>query len=118
MRFVFFQLLGIITFCLVLYFYKQRNANYLVLILLLVALLGRTITQHMLSVEPIVYKEVINIPITKIMELCPLGSVTVITVKAVSGMIVLSILGPLQLSYPIFYVMFVCMVATVVFQAS
>lgn len=55
---------------------------------------------------------------TKIMVLCPLGSVTVITVKAVSGMIVLSILGPLQLSYPIFYVMFVCMVASVVFQAS
>uniref|UniRef100_A0A671M196 NIPA-like protein 3 n=1 Tax=Sinocyclocheilus anshuiensis TaxID=1608454 RepID=A0A671M196_9TELE len=80
-----FSLLGIITFCLVLYFYKQRNANYLILILLLVALLG---------------------------------SVTVITVKAVSGMIVLSILGPLQLSYPIFYVMFVCMVATIVFQAS
>uniref|UniRef100_A0A671KWG1 NIPA-like protein 3 n=1 Tax=Sinocyclocheilus anshuiensis TaxID=1608454 RepID=A0A671KWG1_9TELE len=52
------------------------------------------------------------------LDLCPLGSVTVITVKAVSGMIVLSILGPLQLSYPIFYVMFVCMVATIVFQAS
>uniref|UniRef100_A0A672N207 NIPA like domain containing 3 n=1 Tax=Sinocyclocheilus grahami TaxID=75366 RepID=A0A672N207_SINGR len=83
--FLLYLLLGIITFCLVLYFYKQRNANYLVLILLLVALLG---------------------------------SVTVITVKAVSGMIVLSILGPLQLSYPIFYVMFVCMVATIVFQAS
>lgn len=30
----------IITFCLVLYFYKQHNANYLMLILLLVALLG------------------------------------------------------------------------------
>lgn len=43
----FFQLLGIITFCLVLYFYKQRNANYLVLILLLVALLGKTITQRL-----------------------------------------------------------------------
>jgi len=55
---------------------------------------------------------------TKIMEVCVLGSVTVITVKAVSGMIVLSISGPLQLAYPIFYVMFVCMVATVVFQAS
>uniref|UniRef100_A0A8C1PMI3 NIPA like domain containing 3 n=1 Tax=Cyprinus carpio TaxID=7962 RepID=A0A8C1PMI3_CYPCA len=83
--FLLYLLLGIITFCLVLYFYKQRDANYLVLILLLVALLG---------------------------------SVTVITVKAVSGMIVLSILGPLQLSYPIFYVMFICMVATIVFQAS
>ncbi|XP_056623682.1 NIPA-like protein 3 [Triplophysa dalaica] len=80
-----YLLLGIIAFCLILYFYKQWNANYLVLILLLVALLG---------------------------------SVTVITVKAVSGMIVLSVRGPLQLSYPIFYVMFVCMVATVFFQAS
>ncbi|KAI4897037.1 hypothetical protein NFI96_014394 [Prochilodus magdalenae] len=83
--FLLYLLLEIITFCLILYFYKQRNANYLVLILLLVALLG---------------------------------SVTVITVKAVSGMVVLSIQGSLQLSYPIFYVMFVCMVATVVFQAS
>ncbi|XP_065144314.2 NIPA-like protein 3 [Paramisgurnus dabryanus] len=83
--FLLYSLLGIITFCLILYFYKQRNANYLVLILLLVSLLG---------------------------------AVTVITVKAVSGMIVLSVIGPLQLSYPIFYVMFVCMVASVVFQAS
>ncbi|KAF5895328.1 NIPA-like protein 3, partial [Clarias magur] len=46
------------------------------------------------------------------------GSVTVITVKAVAGMVVLSIQGSLQLSYPIFYVMFVCMVATIFFQAS
>ncbi|KAL7873660.1 hypothetical protein AOLI_G00127310 [Acnodon oligacanthus] len=83
--FLLYLLLEIITFCLVLYFYKQRSANYLVLILLLVALLG---------------------------------SVTVITVKAVSGMVVLSIQGSLQLSYPIFYVMFVCMVATIIFQAS
>ncbi|XP_060790759.1 NIPA-like protein 3 [Neoarius graeffei] len=80
-----YLLLEIITFCLVLYFYKQHNANYLVLIVLLVALLG---------------------------------SVTVITVKAVAGMIVLSIQGSLQLSYPIFYVMFVSMVATIFFQAS
>ncbi|KAI5102719.1 NIPA-like protein 3, partial [Silurus meridionalis] len=80
-----YLLLEIITFCLVLYFYKQHNANYLVLILLLVALLG---------------------------------SVTVITVKAVAGMVVLSIQGSLQLSYPIFYVMFVCMVASIFFQAS
>lgn len=34
------QLLEIIAFCLLLYFYKQRNANYLVVVLLLVALLG------------------------------------------------------------------------------
>ncbi|XP_040055163.1 NIPA-like protein 3 [Gasterosteus aculeatus] len=79
-----YMLLEIVTFCLLLYFYKQRNANYLVVILMLVALLN---------------------------------SVTVITVKAVSGMLVLSIEGSMQLDYPIFSVMFVCMVASVVFQA-
>ena len=45
------------------------------------------------------------------------GSVTVITVKAVSGMLVLTFEGTMQLDYPIFSVMFVCMVASVVFQA-
>ncbi|XP_008294497.1 NIPA-like protein 3 [Stegastes partitus] len=79
-----YLLLEIITFCLLLYFYKQRGANYLVIILMLVALLG---------------------------------SVTVITVKAVSGMLVLSVEGNMQLDYPIFSVMLVCMVASVVFQA-
>ncbi|KAI3367639.1 hypothetical protein L3Q82_026485 [Scortum barcoo] len=79
-----YLLLEIITFCLLLYFYKQHQANYLVIILMLVALLG---------------------------------SVTAITVKAVSGMLVLTIEGTMQLNYPIFSVMFVCMVASVVFQA-
>lgn len=79
-----YMLLEIITFCLLLYFYKQCSANYLVIILLLAALLG---------------------------------SVAVITVKAVSGMLVLTIEGTMQLNYPIFTVMFVCMVASVVFQA-
>ncbi|KAL7379918.1 hypothetical protein ABVT39_008453 [Epinephelus coioides] len=79
-----YLLLEIITFCLLLYFYKQRSANYLVVILMLVALLG---------------------------------SVTVITVKAVSGMLVLTIEGNMQLDYPIFSAMFVCMVASVIFQA-
>lgn len=45
-----------------------------------------------------------------------LGSVTVISVKAVSGMLVLTIEGTMQLNYPIFSVLFVCMVASVVFQ--
>ncbi|XP_061650097.1 NIPA-like protein 3 isoform X1 [Phyllopteryx taeniolatus] len=80
-----YLVLEIITFCLLLYFYKQRNANYLVIILLLVALLG---------------------------------SVTVISVKAVSHMLILTLEGSMQLYYPIFTVMFVCMVSTVVFQAS
>nr|XP_042128020.1 NIPA-like protein 3 isoform X2 [Peromyscus maniculatus bairdii] len=47
-----------------------------------------------------------------------LGSMTVVTVKAVAGMLVLSIQGNLQLDYPIFYVMFVCMVATAIYQAT
>ncbi|KAM4542532.1 NIPA-like protein 3 [Odontesthes bonariensis] len=76
--------LEIITFCLLLYFYKQRGADYLVVILLLVALLG---------------------------------SVTVITVKAVSGMLVLTIEGNMQLDNAIFSVMLVCMVVSVIFQA-
>ncbi|XP_077396000.1 NIPA-like protein 3 [Festucalex cinctus] len=80
-----YLVLEIITFCLLLYFYKQKNANYLVIILLLVALLG---------------------------------SVTVISVKAVAHMLILSLEGSMQLNYPIFTVMFVCMVATIVFQAS
>uniref|UniRef100_A0A8C3IMD4 NIPA like domain containing 3 n=1 Tax=Chrysemys picta bellii TaxID=8478 RepID=A0A8C3IMD4_CHRPI len=46
-----------------------------------------------------------------------LGSMTVVTVKAIAGMIVVSIQGSLQLGYPIFYIMLVCMVATAVFQA-
>ncbi|XP_034015651.1 NIPA-like protein 3 [Thalassophryne amazonica] len=76
--------LEIITFCLLLYFYKQHSASYLVIILLLVALLG---------------------------------SVTVITVKAVSGMLVLTVEGSMQLNYPIFSVFLVCMVVSVIFQA-
>uniref|UniRef100_A0A1A8RX81 NIPA-like domain containing 3 n=1 Tax=Nothobranchius rachovii TaxID=451742 RepID=A0A1A8RX81_9TELE len=79
-----YLLLEIIAFCLLLYFYKQHNTNYLVVILMLVALLG---------------------------------SVTVITAKAVAGMFVLTLEGPMQLSNPIFSIMFVCMVASVVFQA-
>ncbi|XP_067834157.1 NIPA-like protein 3, partial [Heptranchias perlo] len=47
-----------------------------------------------------------------------LGSVSVVAAKGVSGMMALSIQGNLQLAYPIFYVMFVCMVATAVYQAA
>uniref|UniRef100_A0A8C6X8Z2 NIPA like domain containing 3 n=1 Tax=Naja naja TaxID=35670 RepID=A0A8C6X8Z2_NAJNA len=47
-----------------------------------------------------------------------LGSMTVVTVKAVAGMIVVSIRGNMQLGYPIFYIMAVCMVATTAFQAE
>ncbi|XP_051844171.1 NIPA-like protein 3 isoform X2 [Antechinus flavipes] len=83
--FLLYMLVEIIVFCLLLYFYKEKNVNYIVVILLLVALLG---------------------------------SMTVVTVKAVAGMLVLSIQGNLQLDYPIFYVMLVCMVATAIYQAA
>ncbi|NXD11411.1 NPAL3 protein, partial [Nothocercus nigrocapillus] len=83
--FLLYMLVEIIIFCLLLYFYKEKNANYIVVILLLVALLG---------------------------------SMTVVTVKAVAGMLVVSIQGNLQLNYPIFYIMLVCMVATAIFQAT
>ncbi|XP_076004604.1 NIPA-like protein 2 isoform X2 [Genypterus blacodes] len=45
-----------------------------------------------------------------------LASLTVISVKAVSGMITESIKGHLQLTYPIFYVMLVIMIASCAFQ--
>ncbi|KAM8998619.1 NIPA-like protein 3 isoform 2-T2 [Guaruba guarouba] len=83
--FLLYMLVEIIMFCLLLYFYKEKNANYIVVILLLVALLG---------------------------------SMTAVTVKAVAGMILVSIQGNLQLDYPIFYIMLVCMIATAVFQAT
>uniref|UniRef100_A0A6I8PJC3 NIPA like domain containing 3 n=1 Tax=Ornithorhynchus anatinus TaxID=9258 RepID=A0A6I8PJC3_ORNAN len=83
--FLLYVLIEIIVFCLLLYFYKEKNINYIVVILLLVALLG---------------------------------SMTVVTVKAVAGMLALSIQGNFQLDYPIFYVMLVCMIATAVYQAA
>ncbi|XP_070620327.1 NIPA-like protein 3 isoform X2 [Erythrolamprus reginae] len=47
-----------------------------------------------------------------------LGSMTLVTVKAVAGMVAVSIRGNMQLGYPIFYIMAVCMVATTAFQAE
>lgn len=40
------QLVAIILFCLLLYFYKEKNANSIVVILLLVALLGKPCLGH------------------------------------------------------------------------
>lgn len=48
----------------------------------------------------------------------PPGSITVITVKAVASMLLLTVEGNMQLDYPIFTIMFVCMVASVVFQGK
>ncbi|XP_032741225.1 NIPA-like protein 2 [Rattus rattus] len=47
-----------------------------------------------------------------------LASLTVISVKAVSGMITLSVTGKMQLTYAIFYIMLVIMVASCVFQVK
>lgn len=63
-------------------------------------------------------------PVTAFMRNAPLvlywcaGSVTVITVKAVASMSLLTVEGDMQLDYPIFSIMFVCMVASVVFQGK
>nr|XP_033811463.1 NIPA-like protein 3 isoform X2 [Geotrypetes seraphini] len=83
--FLLYMLVEIIAFCFLLYFYKEKRVNYIVIILLLVAVLG---------------------------------SLTAVTVKAVAGMILVSIEGNIQLNYPIFYIMFVSMVATAIFQAE
>lgn len=47
-----------------------------------------------------------------------LASLTVISVKAVSGMITFSVMDKMQLTYPIFYIMFIIMVASCVFQVK
>ncbi|XP_078071777.1 NIPA-like protein 2 [Mustelus asterias] len=47
-----------------------------------------------------------------------LASLTVISVKAVSGMITSSMKGQLQFQYPVFYVMVVIMVASCIFQVQ
>uniref|UniRef100_A0A8C4L6E0 NIPA like domain containing 2 n=1 Tax=Equus asinus TaxID=9793 RepID=A0A8C4L6E0_EQUAS len=47
-----------------------------------------------------------------------LASLTVISVKAVSGMITFSVTDKMQLTYPIFYVMFIVMIASCVFQVK
>ncbi|XP_043921572.1 NIPA-like protein 2 [Protopterus annectens] len=47
-----------------------------------------------------------------------LASMTVISVKAVSGMITVSVKGNMQLQYPIFYVMLIIMIASCAFQVK
>uniref|UniRef100_A0A4X2K998 NIPA like domain containing 2 n=1 Tax=Vombatus ursinus TaxID=29139 RepID=A0A4X2K998_VOMUR len=47
-----------------------------------------------------------------------LASLTVISVKAVSSMVILSVKGEMQLTYPIFYIMFVIMMASCIFQVK
>nr|XP_056710862.1 NIPA-like protein 2 [Euleptes europaea] len=80
-----YVILGVITFCILLYFYKRRDVKHIVVLLTMVALLA---------------------------------SPTIISAKAVATMIILSVKGNMQLTYPIFYLMFIIMVITCVFQAK
>uniref|UniRef100_A0A8D0GBS8 NIPA like domain containing 2 n=1 Tax=Sphenodon punctatus TaxID=8508 RepID=A0A8D0GBS8_SPHPU len=78
-------ILEIITFCILLYFYKKKDVKHIVVLLTMVALLA---------------------------------SLTVVSVKAVAGMITLSVKSNMQLTYPIFYVMLTLMVMSCVFQVK
>ncbi|KAM8914697.1 NIPA-like protein 3 isoform 2-T3 [Spinachia spinachia] len=78
---------------------------------------AENIVTHLVGWPVLLYLRNANYLVVILMLVALLNSVTVITVKAVSGMLVLSIEGSMQLDYPIFSVMFVCMVASVVFQA-
>ncbi|XP_006028060.1 NIPA-like protein 2 [Alligator sinensis] len=84
-QFLICVILEIITFCILLYFYKRKDVKHIVVLLMMVALLA---------------------------------SVTVVSVKAVAGMIMLSARGKMQLTHPIFYIMLVIMVISCVFQVK
>nr|XP_025040870.1 NIPA-like protein 2 isoform X2 [Pelodiscus sinensis] len=53
-----------------------------------------------------------------LMMVALLASPTIISVKAVAGMITFSAKGKIQLTYPIFYIMFIIMVTSCVFQVK
>nr|XP_032629436.1 NIPA-like protein 2 isoform X2 [Chelonoidis abingdonii] len=53
-----------------------------------------------------------------LMMVALLASLTIISVKAVAGMITFSAKGKMQLTYPIFYIMFIIMVTSCVFQVK
>ncbi|XP_018411659.1 PREDICTED: NIPA-like protein 2 [Nanorana parkeri] len=84
-QFLVYLVLEVIVFCILLYVYRRKGVNHIVVLLLLVALLA---------------------------------SVAVISVKAVAGMIAMTLKGEMQLTYAIFYVMVVLMVASCIFQVK
>nr|DBA24092.1 TPA: hypothetical protein GDO54_011793 [Pyxicephalus adspersus] len=84
-QFLVYLILEVIVFCVLLYVYKRKGVNHIVVLLLLVALLA---------------------------------SVAVISVKAVAGMLAMTLKGNMQLTHAIFYVMAVLMVASCVFQVK
>ncbi|XP_044863544.1 NIPA-like protein 2 isoform X3 [Mauremys mutica] len=62
-------------------------------------------------------KDVTHI-VVLLMMVALLASLTIISVKAVAGMITFSAKGKMQLTYPIFYIMFIIMVTSCVFQVK
>ncbi|XP_077349212.1 NIPA-like protein 2 isoform X1 [Lithobates pipiens] len=84
-QFLIYLILEVIVFCILLYVYKRKGVNHIVVLLLLVALLA---------------------------------SVAVISVKAVAGMLAVTLKGEMQLTYAIFYVMAVLMIVSCVFQVK
>lgn len=74
-----------VAFSLLLYFYRHRGVQSVLMVLALAALLG---------------------------------SVAVISMQGVAGMLVLSVAGSMQLTYPIFYVLLVTMMSSAFFQAD
>eukprot|EP00061_Rhincodon_typus_P016745 g45115.t1 len=91
--FLLYLLVVIIIFCLLLYFYKSQNMAYLVIILLLVALLDGGEASGELDGELLTARQILSVPVI---------------LKH----------GDVQLVYPIFYVMLVCMIAAAVYQAA
>ncbi|XP_060680504.1 NIPA-like protein 2 isoform X2 [Hemiscyllium ocellatum] len=83
--FLVYLTLEFILFVILLYLFKRRGMNHIVILLLMSSILA---------------------------------SLTVISVKAVSGMVTSSIQGQLQFQYPIFYVMLVVMIASCIFQVQ
>ncbi|XP_077207941.1 NIPA-like protein 2 [Paroedura picta] len=84
-QFVIYVILGIITFCILLYFYKRRDVKHVAVLLAMAALLA---------------------------------SPTIISAKAVATMVLVSVKGNMQLTYPIFYLMSIIMVLSCVFQVK
>ncbi|XP_009976333.1 PREDICTED: NIPA-like protein 2 [Tauraco erythrolophus] len=83
--FLVYSILEIITFCILLYFYKRKAVKHIMVLLMMVALLA---------------------------------SLTVIAVKAVASMIMLSAKGKMQLTYPVFYIMIILMATSCAFQVK
>jgi hypothetical protein len=94
----------------------MRNIKHITIVMLLVALLGKNSDRLYGGSWLSRFRMGCITPGNSHAVPVVLASLTVISVKAVSGMITESLKGDLQLTYPIFYVMVVVMVASCAFQ--